>query len=145
MVLRRPGNEPQVDGAMARVELQLPGEPGSVRSARRLVSRTLLDWALPHLQDAASLLTSELVTNAVLHAKTGISVELYRHGAVLRVTVRDGSPQPAERRRHAVTAGTGRGLGLLTVLATDWRSEPSGPPYRKAVWFELPLGPAAVP
>lgn len=140
-----PGNEPWVDHRELSVQVDLPGEPGSVRTARRLVLRALHEWSLPHLHDPAALLTSELVTNAVLHARTDLSVEVRREDGVVRVTVRDGSPLKPQRRRHGVQAGTGRGLGLLATLATDWGSGPSGPPYRKAVWFELPVDPAAMP
>ncbi len=134
-----------MDGGGARVQVELPNAPASVSSARRVVARALREWSLPHLHDTAALLTSELVTNAVLHAGTDLRVEVQRDGAVVRVTVYDGSPQQARRRRHGVHAGTGRGLGLLATLSTDWGSEPSAPPYRKAVWFELPVDPAALP
>ncbi len=140
-----PGNQSQVEDEVVRMQVDLPGEPASVRAARRLVVRAVRDWSLPHLDDAAALLTSELVTNAVLHARTDLSIEVARHDGVVRVTVRDGSPEQPRRRRHGVSAGTGRGLGLLATLATAWGSEPSGPPHRKAVWFELPVDPAALP
>ena len=128
-----------------RVQVELAGEPASVRAARRLVIGALEQWSLPHLDAVASLLTSELVTNAVLHARSDLSVEVERVDGVVRVTVRDSSAQKPQRQRHGVHAGTGRGLGLIAALATDWGSGPSGPPYRKAVWFELPVNPAALP
>ena len=128
-----------------RVQVVLLGEPASVRTARRVVARALEQWSLPHLDAVASLLTSELVTNAILHARSDLSIEVERDDDVVRVTVHDGSPQKPHRQRHGVHAGTGRGLGLLAALATGWGSGPSGPPYRKAVWFELPVDPAALP
>jgi len=134
-----------VDGGDVRVQVELPSAPASVRTARRVVARALQEWSLPHLDDTAALLTSELVTNAVLHAGTDLRVEVQQAGGVVRVTVHDGSLQQPRRRRHGVHAGTGRGLGLLATLATGWGSGPSAPPYRKAVWFELPADPAALP
>ena len=128
-----------------RVRTELAGEPLSVRDARRLVSRTLHDWSLDHLEESATLLVSEVVTNAVLHARTAVCIELEHRRTVLRVTVTDGSPRRPERRRHGLSAGTGRGLGLLATLATAWGSGPAEDPWAKDVWFELPLDPADLP
>ena len=124
---------------------ELLGEPVSVPKARRLVARTLQDWDLPHLEESAELLVSEVVTNAVLHARTNLAVELRLDADVVRVTVSDGSDRQPQRRRHGLNAGTGRGLGLLSTLATDWGSERGKHPWQKDVWFELPTDPAALP
>ena len=139
------GNEPQVTDGEVGGQAELPGAPASVGTARQVVSRALQEWSLHHLDDTAALLTSELVTNAVLHAGTDLRVEVQRTGGVVRVTVHDGSLQRPRRKRPGVQAGTGRGIGLLATLATDWGSGPSAPPWRKAVWFELPVDPAALP
>ena len=124
---------------------ELVGEPTSARDARRLVASTLRDWDLQHLEEAGVLLVSEVVTNAVLHARTALAVELCRHRDVVRVTVSDRSPATPQRRRPGLQAGTGRGLGLLAVMATDWGTGPAEDPWRKDVWFELPTDPAALP
>jgi hypothetical protein len=128
-----------------RIQAELAGEPPSARDARRLVVDALRGWGLDHLVDAGALLVSEVVTNAVLHARTPLALEVERRGAVVRVTVSDGSPRPPQRRRHGPGAGTGRGLGLLAVVATDWGSGPATNPWKKDVWFELPLDPALLP
>ena len=128
-----------------RVRAELAGEPLSVRDARRLVARTLREWELDHLEESATLLVSEVVTNAVLHARTALCIELERRGDVVRVTVADGSSRRPERRRHGLSAGTGRGLGLLATLAVEWGSGPAEDPWRKDVWFELPVDPADLP
>ena len=140
----RIGNGACMDGG-SRVRTELAGEPLSVRDARRLVSSTLREWSLGHLEDSATLLVSEVVTNAVLHARTAVCMELERRPSVLRVTVTDGSPHRPERRRHGLSAGTGRGLGLLATLSSDWGSGPAEDPWAKDVWFELPLDPAELP
>jgi anti-sigma regulatory factor (Ser/Thr protein kinase) len=134
-----------MNGGGVRVRTELSGEPLSVRDARRLVNRTLREWSLDHLEDSATLLVSEVVTNAVLHARTEVCIELERRATVLRVTVADGSPRRPERRRHGLSAGTGRGLGLLSTLASAWGSGPAEDPWVKDVWFELPLDPAELP
>ncbi len=124
---------------------ELVGEPTSARDARRLVAHTVREWDLPHLEDTAVLLVSEVVTNAVLHARTSLAVEVAHQGDVVRVTVSDRSAASPQRRRAGPQAGTGRGLGLLAVLATDWGTGPSEDPWRKDVWFELPIDPAQLP
>ena len=129
-----------VDGRV-RVQFELLGEPISVREARRLVVRTLLDWELPHLEEYATLLVSEIVTNAVLHARTGLALELRLQWPVLRVTVSDGSPRQPARRHHGLDSGTGRGIGLVETLANDWGSGPGQEPWQKDVWFELAAEP----
>ena len=128
-----------------RVRAELVGEPTSARDARRLVADTLHDWDLAHLEEFAVLLVSEVVTNAVLHARTSLAVEVARQDDIVRVTVSDRSPARPERRRPGLQAGNGRGLGLLSVMATDWGTGPSHDPWRKDVWFELPVDPAALP
>ena len=124
-----------------RVRAELAGEPHSARDARRLVASTLREWHLPHLLEYATLLVSEVVTNAVLHARTALELELERRPERVRITVSDGSPREPQQRRHGLESGTGRGIGLLTVLASDWGTGPSRAPWRKDVWFELPIDP----
>ena len=127
------------------MRLELPGVPESVRVARRLVSNTLRAWDLEHLDEFATLLTSEVVTNAVLHARTDVAVELRLESSRLRILVSDAAVRPPQPRRHDLHAGTGRGLGLLELLASDWGTEQASEPFRKSVWFELPVDPAALP
>ena len=134
-----------MNGGDLQVRLELPGAPASVGSARRLVSAALRDWGLDHLVDPAALLVSELVTNAVLHARTAVSVEVERTRSVVRVVVRDGSRRRPRQRRHEVSAATGRGLGLLTAVSYRWGCDDAPEPYAKAVWFELPVDRVLLP
>ena len=122
--------------------MEIPGAPAAVRSARRLVTTTLEEWGLPHLVEYAALLVSEVVTNAVLHARSDVEVEIRCVDEVVRVSVLDGATRPPERRRHGLHAGTGRGLGMVEALSLRWGSEAADLPFRKAVWFELPVDPA---
>ena len=134
-----------MNGGDLQVRLELPGAPASVGRARRLVAGAMREWQLEHLEEPAALLVSELVTNAVLHARTQVCVEVQRTAAVVRVVVSDGSRRLPRQRRHDVTAATGRGLGLLQVLAHRWGSEDAPEPYAKAVWFELPVARVVLP
>lgn len=115
--------------------VSLPPLPQSVRDARTFVRSTLTGTPGDHLVDDAQLAVSEIVTNAVVHAGTPIEVAVSVGGSGVRVAVSDGSRRMPRRREYADTAGTGRGLRLLTELATDWGAEARGD--GKTVWFVL--------
>jgi anti-sigma regulatory factor (Ser/Thr protein kinase) len=107
-------------------ELALPPEVGSVGEGRQLVTRALADWDLDALSYTAVLLTSEILTNSVLHARTPIVLRVERAGDAVKISVQDGSTHLPRRRRHAQDATTGRGLELLERLAQSWRIESAG-------------------
>jgi anti-sigma regulatory factor (Ser/Thr protein kinase) len=111
-----------------------PTAPSS-GAARRWVRARLEELGLEPLTDAVTLLTSEVVTNAVLHAATALRVGVSRDGAGVRVEVHDESPVPPSRRRHPVTSTVGRGLTMLDTVADEWgwRRDGTG----KVVWFRV--------
>jgi PAS domain S-box-containing protein len=122
----------------------LPSLPQSAGRARSLVRSALHDAGCREdLVDDAQLATSELVTNAVVHAGTSIGVLVSVGPRSLRVEVRDGSPNLPRARDYASTAGTGRGLHLVERLVTRWgvTSHPEAARGGKTVWFELALVP----
>jgi GAF domain-containing protein/anti-sigma regulatory factor (Ser/Thr protein kinase) len=101
-------------------------------------------WVTAHLRDlpadvigCAALLTSELVTNAVLHAATPMSVTLHILPDRIRVDVADGNPAFPSIKEYGQDAATGRGLTLFNTLASNWgvQAVDGG----KIVWFELPV------
>jgi GAF domain-containing protein/anti-sigma regulatory factor (Ser/Thr protein kinase) len=105
---------------------------------------TARHWVTAHLRDVpsevsecAALLTSELVTNAVLHAATPFTVTLHLMADRIRVDVADGNPVVPSIKDYSADAATGRGLTLFNTLASDWGVQPvmGG----KIVWFELPV------
>jgi len=98
----------------------LPPAAASVRDGRRFVTGVLDTWGMPELVETAALLTSELLTNSVLHARTDIVLTLRRHDDGVEIVVRDGSRSAPRRRRHPADATTGRGLELLERLARSW-------------------------
>jgi anti-sigma regulatory factor (Ser/Thr protein kinase) len=124
---------PAGDGPRACARLN--GEPASARAARRFVADTLSDWSCGHLADDAALLVSELVTNAVIHARSDVALRLWRTGSGIRVEIADRDPKPVVRRPADPEALGGRGLYLVDTLARDWGVRPAKP--GKAVWFEL--------
>lgn len=105
----------------------------SVREARRFVLQALQD--LEDRADDAALLTSELATNAVIHAQSAYTVTVRREEGRVRVEVADGSPAAARRCHYSATSGTGRGLGMVEDTAAAWGIEARTD--GKLVWFEL--------
>ena len=116
----------------------MPPTARSVPQARQHVTATLRRWHLDNLVETARLLTSELVTNAVLHARTAMTLTMEQTEGGVRIAVTDGSPVPPALRRHSVTATTGRGLRLLDQLADAWSVDDSN--GGKTVWFTLSAG-----
>jgi hypothetical protein len=104
--------------------------------ARRFVSDTLATWGFDHLIDDAAVVTTELATNAVLHARTDFTVSVSRRpDGTIRVSVRDASLVPPRRRQPAVLDGSGRGLGLVAAIAAGWGTDAL--PDGKVVWAQL--------
>jgi anti-sigma regulatory factor (Ser/Thr protein kinase) len=119
---------------MPSQKIELASEVKSCSIARRFVRDTLAD-APDDLRDNASLLTSEVVTNALLHAKGPVMVEVEQRGGAYRIAVSDEGRAPLTQKGYRTDDATGRGLQLLDCLATSWGWEWTGP--GKVVWFEL--------
>ncbi|MFG2291288.1 ATP-binding protein [Streptomyces sp. NPDC048595] len=112
----------------------------AVGEVRRELRQLLSRWAGGgELADVATLLTSELVTNALVHAEGG-AVVTARVGDRLRVEVRDCASGRPEVRAATVDGTSGRGLQLVRSLADAWGIRTEG--LGKCVWFELGGGPA---
>jgi serine phosphatase RsbU (regulator of sigma subunit)/anti-sigma regulatory factor (Ser/Thr protein kinase) len=122
-------------------------EPSAAAAARRFVRQTLQSWDIAtrtwdpdRLVDDAVLLTSELVTNAVVHAGTPLDVTCRLTSGELEVAVRDRHPArtlPDIPQTAGTSAERGRGLLLPSALASSW-----GVTYAriaKAVWFRMSL------
>ncbi|WP_226967255.1 ATP-binding SpoIIE family protein phosphatase [Streptomyces phaeolivaceus] len=118
------------------VDWTLATDDSSPRLARRLTKQALGDWDLLELTDAAELLVSEVVTNAVRHARGPITLRL-THTGVLRCEVTDGSSLMPRRRWVHGGIEAGRGLYVVNRLALRWGVQPQG--HSKVVWFELAL------
>jgi anti-sigma regulatory factor (Ser/Thr protein kinase) len=113
-----------------------PADPAIARSARGFVAERLSRLALAELADEAALLAGELVTNAILHARTGFEVRVTAVEDGARVEVLDDSPALPMAGTLAAGALSGRGLMLVQTLSTRWGAHP-GPAPGKTVWFEL--------
>ena len=115
--------------------LDLPPTTASVPVARRFVRSRLVDGAAD--VDTAALLVSEVVTNAILHARTTVTLTVDVDDDVVRITVRDGSPARPQLHAFAPTSTTGRGLRLLDRLARRWGVDADPVTGGKIVWFEV--------
>ncbi|MFF4983471.1 SpoIIE family protein phosphatase [Streptomyces sp. NPDC001046] len=120
----------------------------SVASARSFVRDTLQGWGFADIVDDAVVLTSELVTNAVVHAGTSADVLCLRSDEGARIEVADRYPErEVPLQGTAVNMGSpdregGRGLQLCAALAGRWGVEYT--PTHKTVWFQLDLPARAV-
>jgi PAS domain S-box-containing protein len=115
----------------------------SVAVARAFVRDTLHGWGFADVVDDAVVLTSELVTNAVVHAGTAADVQCLRYDTAVRVEVADHYPErevPIQvhgRQFRDTDNEGGRGLLLCAALANRWGVEYT--PAGKHVWFQLDL------
>jgi len=115
--------------------LTLPPESASARRARFSVSSWARTSGHERLIASAALLTSELATNAITHARGGFEVDVAEIDRGIRVGVTDFSTElPVVRRSQDVQAD-GRGLLLVEAIASAWGVEPRD--TGKRVWFEL--------
>lgn len=114
----------------------------SVATARAFVRDTLQGWGYNDVIDDAVVLTSELVTNAVVHAGTAADVLCLRTEDGVRIEVSDHYPErELPLQGSAPDTGpereSGRGLLLCAALASRWGVEYT--PTHKHVWFQLDL------
>ncbi|HZB29571.1 MAG TPA: ATP-binding SpoIIE family protein phosphatase [Streptosporangiaceae bacterium] len=126
----------------ASVRSRFPANLAAASAARRFVRDALHGWGAGEAVDDAVLLTSELVTNAVVHAGTSVEVICQLAGSAIQVDVVDGAPARKLPATDQTMVGdwmrtNGRGLLLPSELAGIW-----GVTYgteTKTVWFRLEL------
>ncbi|WP_433653159.1 SpoIIE family protein phosphatase [Micromonospora zamorensis] len=130
------------DGAVRRV--RLPADRRTPAAARAVVRSVLTESHLDELANEALLLTTELTTNAVEHARTELDIEVVADEIGLTVTVSDFAPGSgdeltvgARNDSNEINEVSERGRGLLLVdhFASRWGTTylPTG----KGVWFRL--------
>lgn len=129
----RTGADPQQDW------VPLPCAPRAARLARRFLDAAL-SRTRPEVLDVVVLLSSELVTNAVLHGGRPVRLQLTQEADLVRVEVHDGGlalPTPSVVPAALLDEG-GRGLDLVGALASSWGSFSDGAEAAgKTVWFEV--------
>ncbi len=124
-------------------QVVLPPSPRSVGVARWLIAEWCAPWVasaeiLEDTVEAALLLASEVVTNAVVHGDGMVQLAVSRvNGASLRVEVSDdGGGMPLVGAQRA-DAESGRGMAMVELMSTRWGTDLAVGPLGKTVWFEL--------
>src|SRR5947209_11229767 len=115
---------------------ELPPCPEAPLTARGLLAEALVECGhSKKLRDDAQLVLSELVTNAVIHARTRVSVFIHSDPAGVRLAVRDFDRRRPTHTERGPSTGLGMGLRLVESLAVDWGIQPTAD--GKTVWAEL--------
>ncbi len=115
--------------------------PDRVTTYGDFVAATLDEWGRDG-GDAVLLLVSELTTNALLHARTTMTVTVTDEGAgSVLLAVADESAAVPRGRRFSAESATGRGLRLVESMSSAWGVEVDG--AGKTVWCRVPLGASA--
>jgi anti-sigma regulatory factor (Ser/Thr protein kinase) len=130
---------------IARLDWDLVSGPNAPAQARARITEMCQAWGVNQVLDAALIVASELVTNAVVHAANSVHASGVVHMTVLlrrmqlHLVVRDGNPDPPRRTQSKIQTMNGisledggRGLPLLDAVCRAWGhlSNHNG----KAVW-----------
>jgi DNA-binding NarL/FixJ family response regulator len=107
------------------------------REARAVVRDLLQRWGFRDLVDEATLIVSELVANAVEHTGSLCAMVVNRTEGSIRIEVRDEAPHARVLQRHpgSAFAERGRGLMIVSALATEWGVDADE--RSKSVWVQL--------
>lgn len=143
--------------ATRRSSLELDVAPAAVRRARHWAADLMAQANPPHnpdLTDAVVLLVSELVTNAIravsrlaavpgsqpaIGVRPRVWLAVSSSPDLVRIEVHDTACIPVPPSHHADDfEESGRGLEVISVLATDWGWNPDA--MGKVVWCELAVG-----
>jgi anti-sigma regulatory factor (Ser/Thr protein kinase) len=121
-----------------RGEIGLAGDPTSAREARAFVRMALGDRVSADVLQDVLLVASEVVTNAIRHARTPLTVNLEIHSDTVRVVVTDGAV-PFGNRVTGVDddAESGRGMGIVAAICSAWGMGDT--PIGKSIWAEIPI------
>jgi anti-sigma regulatory factor (Ser/Thr protein kinase) len=136
----------------AEVQVRFAADPASVPGARRFVTDGLTSWGLVELVEDATLCVSELAANAALHSGSGfMQIGMRRLDGVVRISVEDEGVVPAQAvvprpsfpdpdddsdtLRLEDEPTTGRGLAIVSVLASEWGVDETA--AGKRVWVDV--------
>jgi anti-sigma regulatory factor (Ser/Thr protein kinase) len=117
------------------LRLHLEPTATAAEQVRRVLRRLAAGTVFAGRLDDAELGATELVTNAVLHGRAPMTVQIDLDADCLRVAVVDGSAVSPSFSLLDPTAVTGRGLLLVAAVADRWGVEPEA--QGKTVWMEL--------
>jgi anti-sigma regulatory factor (Ser/Thr protein kinase) len=121
--------------------LTLPPEPQSAGAARRFTRHVCRQAHLdPDTSHSAILLTSETVTNAIIHGRSEVRLTVIVRAHGVRVEVGDDNSRPPVAQAEDPNALDGRGMAMIQATASAWGVERAA--YGKVVWFEIDAAPA---
>lgn len=129
------GPDDRPAGVGRRVQVELAPVPASAGIARRFLRAALREWGWEGPTDELVLAANEVVTNAVVHARSSFTLTLVESNGRTRVEVRDRSFREPLRIRTAGPTTSGRGLELVDRLVDTWGVEMADD--GKIVWFEI--------
>ncbi|MBD3004533.1 ATP-binding protein [Streptomyces sp. 5-10] len=115
-----------------------PATEVSATRARHDTSLILLTWHLDPMIEAAELIVTELMANAVRHGEGPISFSVTRLTGGVKISVCDRCAKKPNRCPADLSDEGGRGLFLVETLATSWGCEVTR--SGKKVWAELLSG-----
>ncbi|RJQ81507.1 ATP-binding protein [Pseudonocardiaceae bacterium YIM PH 21723] len=125
-----------VDTGPGRLELALPADIGASRLARDLTAQAAAQWSLSEeLSGDLALVVSELVNNAVEHARSASTLVLTRFDDHVLIEVTDNDGGDPITRHPAPANERGRGLLIVGKLSTGWGCDRSV--NGKTVWARL--------
>jgi anti-sigma regulatory factor (Ser/Thr protein kinase) len=121
---------------LARAEFDAAASAPS--AARHWVNGLLDRWELSQLSDVATLLTSEVVSNAIRHTAEGhTKLTVAVADGVLEIGVTDADKEHLPERQDSLdsSAESGRGLAIVEAMSEGWGVNllPEG----KEIWFLL--------
>ncbi|MGC8470907.1 MAG: response regulator [Acidimicrobiales bacterium] len=122
--------------------IRLSSDRREVALARRFVVGRCVEWGRSAAADAAAIVVSELVANALVHVQSGCELTVGLRGDVLRIAVVDHGGGMPDVQRARTDDDHGRGLLLVNILCTAWGTEPHDD--GKSVWAELRADATAV-
>lgn len=116
------------------------GPDDAPRAARRAVAACCTRaGAGKTCSDSAELMTSEVVTNAMLHSNGPVTFGVECGGPLLRVEVGDDDARRPSVPEQDETAESGRGMRIVQALSSAWGVQTT--PTGKLVWFEVATHP----
>jgi serine phosphatase RsbU (regulator of sigma subunit)/anti-sigma regulatory factor (Ser/Thr protein kinase) len=129
-----PAHEPPAVPAQA--DLVLAADLAAVRRARHFIRHHCVSAGVAEdVADTVALLTSETVTNAIIHGRSEARLRALVQPNVVRVEIGDDNARHPKRAERNDEALDGRGLDIVQLLARSWgvHDQAGG----KVVWFEV--------
>jgi PAS domain S-box-containing protein len=120
--------------------LEVPRSSQGLQAGRRFTTEMLERWSLPpRTAQDATLITSELLTNAIMHGSDPVRLRLRVTREELAIEVYDGASALPRKLKTTADDLHGRGLAIIAELSERWAARPEG--HGKVVWCALPIAP----